>query len=280
MHAGHAVPSKSDFTKKDQVVLLIHGFTASAEDLRQLADLFQSAGYTVINCTYPCFNGIDRAAEIINARLVQFEDVIKENRVTIVAHSMGGLVARALVGLFGGHGFVRGVITLGTPHLGTLKDRKALSFMLGLMESFGKTPFSGPYFPDSLSGKQLIGADKGNLLESLRNSPNSNQGKVTWVSFSGGKRNLEFGSNWFKNKLANWYIQKSFKDMDNDGLVGEDSASTQAPELSSCLLSPHHIGKSCPAFKEFSDINHTALVNHEWTQLEVLRHIKVIFQKP
>lgn len=44
-----------------------------------------------------------------------------EQRVVVVAHSMGGLVARSWVGVNGGHRVCRGIVTLGTPHRGAPK---------------------------------------------------------------------------------------------------------------------------------------------------------------
>lgn len=267
----------ADFAHPKNVVLLVHGFTATAEDMSGLADFLQQdgAGCTVINCTYPCFIGIDRAAEMIAARLKQLSGVIESNRVAVVAHSMGGLVARSLVALSGGDKYVRGVITLGTPHLGTLKDAGALSLFLGLMEKVKRSPLSGPYFTESRSGKQLICADDEKLIEKLRCAPCSPN--VKWVSFSGGKRVIEFGSNWFKTAVANWYIQGYFGESDNDGLVGEISSCTQNPSLKTCMPDAIHLGKDAEDYCDFDQINHSALVNHGWTQVEVLKRLETFF---
>ncbi|GAB1641459.1 lipase/acyltransferase domain-containing protein [Krasilnikovia sp. MM14-A1259] len=45
----------------------------------------------------------------------------REHRVVVVAHSMGGLVARYWLGPLGGHRWCRALITLGTPHRGAPK---------------------------------------------------------------------------------------------------------------------------------------------------------------
>jgi pimeloyl-ACP methyl ester carboxylesterase len=268
-------PVHEDFAAPKKVVLLVHGFTASAENMSQLADFLQSAGFTVINCTYPCFKGIDEVAKAITARLAQYAQVIESNRVSIVAHSMGGLVARAIVSMCSGNKYIRGVITLGTPHLGTLKDRRVLNLILSLMEFVKTTPFTGAYFPESRSGKQLICADEEGFIEKLWNAP-AVPG-VQWVSLSGGMRYLEFGSNWFKNTLANWYIQRSFEGLDNDGLVQEDSASSMSATLASCMPGAAHIGKNFKGFDEHKDINHTSLVNCGWVNVEVLKRLEMSF---
>jgi len=48
------------------------------------------------------------------------------SQVDIVAHSMGGIIARYYTQLLGGDGKVRNLITLGTPHLGTELSRYSL----------------------------------------------------------------------------------------------------------------------------------------------------------
>jgi alpha-tubulin suppressor-like RCC1 family protein/pimeloyl-ACP methyl ester carboxylesterase len=67
--------------------------------------------------TYPSFNSVDAAASDLASELQQ--KFGGRTDVIIVAHSMGGLVARAAVELHGAGTQVRRVITLGTPHVGT-----------------------------------------------------------------------------------------------------------------------------------------------------------------
>ncbi|MDQ0944046.1 hypothetical protein [Streptomyces sp. V1I1] len=50
----------------------------------------------------------------------------KDARVTFVCHSMGGLIARFYVECLGGHEITRRLITLGTPHRGSLDALEAL----------------------------------------------------------------------------------------------------------------------------------------------------------
>jgi pimeloyl-ACP methyl ester carboxylesterase len=60
--------------------------------------------------------GVERAAEWLAYRLDQY---LPRHQVVIVAHSMGGLVARAYMNLKGGGSRVIKLITLATPHHGT-----------------------------------------------------------------------------------------------------------------------------------------------------------------
>lgn len=63
---------------------------------------------------------------VVSARLAHLSDAEKEGKVVIVAHSMGGLVARAWAGLAGEQKrerwrWCRAIVTLGTPHRGAPK---------------------------------------------------------------------------------------------------------------------------------------------------------------
>lgn len=60
------------------------------------------------------------------------------NRVTLLCHSMGGLVARALVETLGGSGLVQRVITVGTPHFGAPEA-------LVLLANAGVSTFVAPF---------------------------------------------------------------------------------------------------------------------------------------
>ena len=58
-----------------------------------------------------------------------------EAKLILIAHSMGGLVARYYVDVLGGHEVTRKVITLGTPHRGALNALESL--VNGVKEGFG-----------------------------------------------------------------------------------------------------------------------------------------------
>lgn len=67
--------------------------------------------------TYPTYEPVDDAARDLAARIEsRFPD---EDGVVIIAHSMGGLVARRAIQHFGAGARVQRLITLGTPHSGT-----------------------------------------------------------------------------------------------------------------------------------------------------------------
>ncbi len=101
-------------------VLLIHGYVNNAGALFILWRAIKSAGFGVhtINLE-PVYADIDAYAALIEARLMQIQHAGGGRPVTLVCHSMGGLAARAYLRAHGGTRVAR-VITLGTPHAGTL----------------------------------------------------------------------------------------------------------------------------------------------------------------
>ena len=100
----------------DQVVVLVHGFCASAGVFRPLrARLEQETGARVATFTHaPCV-GIRRIARSL-------EDLVNRiptgTRITVVGHSLGGVVARWYVQEMGGHARVERTISLASPFWG------------------------------------------------------------------------------------------------------------------------------------------------------------------
>ena len=97
----------------DDVVVLVHGFLASAGVFRPLrARLEAEAGVRVASFTHAPGARIDRIARRLQ-RLV--ERLPLGTRITIVGHSMGGIVARYYVQELGGHARVSQTISLAAP---------------------------------------------------------------------------------------------------------------------------------------------------------------------
>jgi triacylglycerol lipase len=105
----------------DRVVVLVHGFCASAGVFRPLrARLEREAGACVATFTHaPCV-GIRRIARSL-------EDLVnripRETRITVVGHSLGGVVARWYVQEMAGHTRVERTISLGSPFGGVAVPR-------------------------------------------------------------------------------------------------------------------------------------------------------------
>jgi triacylglycerol lipase len=95
------------------VVVLVHGFLASAGVFRPLRErLERDAGADVASFTHAPGPGVRRIAR----RLAKLVDRIPHGaRVTVVGHSLGGIVARYYVQELGGHARVAQTISLAAP---------------------------------------------------------------------------------------------------------------------------------------------------------------------
>jgi triacylglycerol lipase len=104
---------------EDDVVVLVHGFFASAGVWRPMKRmLVEKTGAKVASFTHAPGTGIDRIARSL-AKLV--ERVPTGCRVHLVGHSLGGLVVRWYVQELGGHARVTQTISLGSPFGGTAR---------------------------------------------------------------------------------------------------------------------------------------------------------------
>jgi triacylglycerol lipase len=100
----------------ENVVVLVHGFLASAGVFRPLrARLEREAGARVATFTHAPGSRIRRIAQ----RLAEVVDRLPTGtRITVVGHSLGGVVARWYVQEMGGHARVARTISLASPFRG------------------------------------------------------------------------------------------------------------------------------------------------------------------
>lgn len=100
-------------------VLLLHGFACNRGIWRWLVPRLQIAGFAPIHALNlePVHSDIDRLADTVERELLKMHRESGGVRITIIAHSMGGLVARATLRSLGSEAIHR-LITLATPHHG------------------------------------------------------------------------------------------------------------------------------------------------------------------
>ena len=112
----------------DDVVVLVHGFFASAGVFRPMrAHLVEQTGAKVASFTHAPGASIERIAKSL-AKLV--DQIPEAARVHLVGHSLGGLVSRWYVQELGGHTRVAQTISLGSPFGGTERARP-FKFLVG-----------------------------------------------------------------------------------------------------------------------------------------------------
>jgi triacylglycerol esterase/lipase EstA (alpha/beta hydrolase family) len=104
-------------------VLLLHGYGATGGYWARLAPLLDAAGISHASVDLaPVAAGIDDYVPAVEAAVAGLCAATGAPHVAIVAHSMGGLVARAWMRTHGTARLAR-LVTLGTPHYGTALAR-------------------------------------------------------------------------------------------------------------------------------------------------------------
>lgn len=101
-------------------VLLLHGYGSNGGYWIQLSRLLarQRVSHYALDMAPAADAGIDDYVPLVNSAVAELRARTGASQVIIVAHSMGGLVARAWMRRHGGAQLAR-LITLGTPHHGT-----------------------------------------------------------------------------------------------------------------------------------------------------------------
>lgn len=108
------------FPSDQAVVVLIHGYNSTPDSLDALHKAVHEAGHPVAVFAYPNDGPLDESAALLWVELRAFAADHPERRIDIIAHSMGGLVARAVIEdpeLDPGN--VRRLIMVATPNQGS-----------------------------------------------------------------------------------------------------------------------------------------------------------------
>jgi len=107
-------------------VLLIHGIACNHGVWRGWFEPLRAAGFSCVRAIdlEPIFADIDRHAADVALELRNMQCRSSGARVAIIAHSMGGLVARAALRITG-PGVISSIVTIGSPHHGTAWARLA-----------------------------------------------------------------------------------------------------------------------------------------------------------
>jgi pimeloyl-ACP methyl ester carboxylesterase len=92
-----ALPAGLATGKRARLVLYLHGLNSRPEDLQGLIAEAEEAGILCATYRYPNDQSIDRSARQLAAEMRQLRRAYPQLRVVLVTHSMGGLVARAVV---------------------------------------------------------------------------------------------------------------------------------------------------------------------------------------
>lgn len=110
------------------MVVLVHGLDCNRSNWCSMAELLSNHGWQVAYFSYPSDEPIGDSAQIMARHMKMLRDTYPNMPVDIIAHSMGGLVARAYLEGDAYAGGVQHFIMLGTPNLGS----RWASYRIGL----------------------------------------------------------------------------------------------------------------------------------------------------
>jgi len=102
-------------------VVLVHGLVDNRSIFTVMRRALRRRGFAQV-CTWnysPLQRDVESAAEALGRHIERICRETGHERVHVVGHSLGGLVARYLVQRLGGDRRVESLVTLGTPHAGT-----------------------------------------------------------------------------------------------------------------------------------------------------------------
>jgi len=118
--AGKGLHLPGNFDARRRSVLLLHGLEGTLAELRPLARASERAGQQTLFFDYPNDGPVARSGERLHQELTGLARRHPQLKLTIVAHSMGGLVVRhALENCRPSVTCVSDVFMLGTPHRGS-----------------------------------------------------------------------------------------------------------------------------------------------------------------
>lgn len=167
-------------------VFLLHGLARTARSMKPMAAALDRAGFCVINVDYP--SRAHDLPELVRIVTPQFRKAVEHSTVLhLVAHSMGGLIARLLMKAHGGAGIGRAVFT-GTPNRGS---EVAARYLKGGPFSWFYGPAGRQLGPGSIS-KLDLGVPPcpvGVIAGTRRFHPLNVSGYLAWTVFGFGTDN-------------------------------------------------------------------------------------------
>ena len=111
-------------TARGPVLLLQAGYVNNGAVWFFSARALERKGFRVFTIDQPVFASIDTMGVLLARRVDEVLALTSEQNLTLIAHSMGGLVCRAYLRQFGG-AKVAQLVTLGSPHHGTFHAHMA-----------------------------------------------------------------------------------------------------------------------------------------------------------
>jgi triacylglycerol lipase len=104
-------------------IIFVHGYSGSGSNWSTMISRFRSSGYPSNKLYTFDYASLAVSDTVSGSQLASFANTVRARhggeKISIVAHSNGGLVSRAYRVFNGGSAQMRRFVTLGTPHSGT-----------------------------------------------------------------------------------------------------------------------------------------------------------------
>jgi pimeloyl-ACP methyl ester carboxylesterase len=146
-------------------VVLLPGYSENAGAMWWVARWLRLRGFRPVLVDFPStFHGIDINVAFLRARLLQIREETGAERLAIVAHSMGGVIARALLLSEPDHGVIT-LIALASPFRGTHLARVGARLGLGAstIDLSPESAFAGRFLPSAAASvpiRSIVGAQE------------------------------------------------------------------------------------------------------------------------
>lgn len=267
----------SDFCS-DKLIIVIHGFTAHGAYLVDLCEYLQRHNFKVLLYNYNSYRGITEIAKTFEYLLSVFDNVaqgaVSNNGFFLIAHSLGGLIARQLISYNWVRSVTKGIVMLGTPNDGTLNDKRSLHYLIeygrNLSELLPALNIACPTAQELIkrdTPKSVLRLNLG-IIDTLNYTWKKSTNLPPCLTISGGLNKLQiFPGRPRANYIANRAIQRAMKGQTNDGLVPERSVDlTQFIIGQANNIDYTHLN----SYPEFRRINHSNLKDNQSIRLRLI----------
>lgn len=261
----------NDF-QSGKLVILIHGFTSHGIYLQNMGNFIQKFGYDVFIFNYNSYRGIRAAALSLKDYLLRYDrqlgGKISQNKLLLISHSMGGLVARTLSLDSQINPIIRGIVMLGTPNNGCFPNNRWLKYFISYGEYLTQLMPEAAN-PACLSAKECIKSDAptgSSFIDELNLKWAASLKCPPTMTISGGKRFLTISRNRLKSWLANRRLQEMIGAEANDGLVTEKSIDMYSINI----INLHHKYNHFNSYPYYVELNHTNLIQNQALALHII----------
>ena len=192
----HTASERGSSDAHGPVLLLQAGYVNNGAVWFFTAHALERQGFRIFTIDQPVFASIDTMGARLAKRVDEVLALTGEKNLTLIAHSMGGLVCRAYLRQFGGEKVTQ-LVTLGSPHHGTfhaymasgpngLQMRPSNPWLLKL----GETPVTVPFTSIFSAHDTIISPQESSRMAEAVNVQISGIGHVSMPSGHATRRAL------------------------------------------------------------------------------------------